>query len=119
MKVEYYKKSFKELKKKAKEDENNFDDTELYFLIEEIEAENRYLFEQAEKHPKYNFEPTKEVPESITLDTLEKLIIDIQKFIKKSQPFDPEEELDRMFPERHDEDFDEDSMNYDSIFGKD
>jgi hypothetical protein len=119
MKAEYYIDSFKELKEKVKEDENNFDEREFYFLIEEIEAETQYLFEQAEKHPKYNFEPTQEVPESITLDALEKLVIKIKKFIKKSQPFDPEEELDRMFPNRHDEDFDEDSMSYDSVFGGD
>lgn len=27
--------------------------------------------------------------------------------------------LDMMFPDRHDEDFDEDSMSYDSVFGGD
>lgn len=33
--------------------------------------------------------------------------------------YDAEAELDMMFPDRHDEDFDEDSINYDSIFGGD
>jgi hypothetical protein len=33
--------------------------------------------------------------------------------------FDPEAELDRMFPDRHDPDFDEDSISYDSVFGDD
>lgn len=33
--------------------------------------------------------------------------------------YDEEAELDNMFPNRHDEDFDEDSMNYDSVFGED
>ncbi|MBI9041950.1 hypothetical protein [Lutibacter sp.] len=40
--------------------------------------------------------------------------------IKKENDFyDAEGELDMMFPERHNEDFDEDSMSYDSIFGGD
>jgi hypothetical protein len=39
--------------------------------------------------------------------------------IKKDNFYDPEVELDRMFPDRHDEDFDEDSMSYDSVFGDD
>jgi len=40
--------------------------------------------------------------------------------IKKEYDFyDAEGELDMMFPERHDEDFDEDSMSFDSVFGGD
>jgi DNA repair ATPase RecN len=31
--------------------------------------------------------------------------------------YDEEAELDRMFPDRHDDDFDEDSMSYESVFG--
>ena len=33
--------------------------------------------------------------------------------------YDQEGELDMMFPDRHDDDFDEDSMSYDSVFGDD
>ena len=33
--------------------------------------------------------------------------------------YDEEAELDNMSPDRHDEDFDEDSMSYDSVFGSD
>lgn len=33
--------------------------------------------------------------------------------------YDEDAELDHMFPDRHDEDFDEDSMSYDSVFGSD
>jgi hypothetical protein len=33
--------------------------------------------------------------------------------------FDADAELDNMFPNRHDDDFDEDSMSYDSVFGDD
>lgn len=40
--------------------------------------------------------------------------------IKKENDFyDADAELDMMFPDRYDEDFDEDSMSYDSIFGGD
>jgi len=40
--------------------------------------------------------------------------------IKRNNDFyDEEAELDRMFPNRHDDDFDEDSMSYESVFGKD
>ena len=40
--------------------------------------------------------------------------------IKKDNDFyDPEENLDMMFPDRYDDDFDEDSMSYDSAFGDD
>jgi len=33
--------------------------------------------------------------------------------------YDEDAELDMMFPNRHDENFDEDSMSYDSVFGDD
>jgi len=40
--------------------------------------------------------------------------------IKKDQDFfDPEDELDRMFPNRYDDDFDEESMSPESVFGDD
>lgn len=40
--------------------------------------------------------------------------------IKKENDFyDEEAELDMMFPNRHDDDFDEESMSYDSVFGDD
>ena len=116
-----YKKEFTELKEKVKEDESNYDEREFYTIIEQIDFDIEDLSERVFNHPKYNFRPTKDVPESIELYSLEKLKIKILAFItmRNSFPFDPEKELDIMFPNRHDEDFDEDSMNYDSIFGKD
>ncbi|MFO7862678.1 MAG: hypothetical protein R6U85_01640 [Salinivirgaceae bacterium] len=42
------------------------------------------------------------------------------KHIKEEHDFyDEEAVLDMMFPNRHDDDFDEDSMSYDSVFGDD
>ncbi len=40
--------------------------------------------------------------------------------IKKDNDFyDPDASLDAMFPDRYDDDFDEDLMSYDSVFGDD
>lgn len=54
---------------------------------------------------------------------LNKLNQEIKRFMEKHQKkkssFDPEAVLDWMFPDRHDEDFDEDNMNLDSEFGDD
>jgi hypothetical protein len=119
MHVDDYKKYFKDLKEKVKEDENNFEERDFYSLIERIDFEIPNISERVFNHPKYNYEPTKEVPESILLDQFEKLKKHIEKYVKERQAFDPDEELDRMFPDRHDDGFDEDSMNYDSVFGKD
>ncbi|QXP70752.1 hypothetical protein H0I29_01255 [Polaribacter sp. R2A056_3_33] len=112
---ENHQKAFNQLKEKNSE----IEERDFYELINEIKYDTEYLFEQAEKHPKYNFVPTEEVPASIELDKLEKLIKKIEKFVKGTREYDAETELDRMFPDRHDEDFDEDSMNYDSVFGGD
>ena len=46
----------------------------------------------------------------------EKLIARIKK---DNEFYDSEENLDMMFPDRYDDDFDEDSMSYDSVFGDD
>ena len=52
----------------------------------------------------------------ISTDKLSKRI----KQIKKENDFyDEDATLDMMFPDRHDPDFDEDSMSYDSAFGGD
>ena len=43
----------------------------------------------------------------------------IAKIKRDNDFYDSEENLDMMFPDRDDEDFDEDSMSYDSVFGDD
>lgn len=85
--------------------------------MEQIDFQISTLTERVFNHPKYDFKPTKDVPESIELDNLEKLKIEISAFIIKQNPFtfDSEGELDIMFPDSHDEDFDEDSINYDNL----
>ena len=50
-------------------------------------------------------------------------ISDLKKAVRKVKIerfiYDEEIELDLIFPDRHDPDFDEDSMSYDSVFGDD
>ena len=56
-----------------------------------------------------------------TIKKLKEEIGDIyEKNIGYKSPEDLDEDmLDNMFPNRHDDDFDEDSMSYDSVFGDD
>ena len=48
---------------------------------------------------------------------LQGLLKKVQKLKKKFDFYDEEAELDRMFPNRDDDDFDEDSMSYNSVVG--
>lgn len=45
------------------------------------------------------------------IEKLKKLEKRIKAFKKENEFFNEEDELDMMFPDRHDDDFDEDSMN--------
>lgn len=47
------------------------------------------------------------------------LLKSIQKIKKEYDFYDEEATLDMMFPDRHYDDFDEDSMSWDSVFGDD
>jgi poly-gamma-glutamate capsule biosynthesis protein CapA/YwtB (metallophosphatase superfamily) len=53
------------------------------------------------------------------LDALKKLKNDVKKMKREFNFYDEQAELDRMFPNRHDEDFDEDDMGFRSVFGDD
>lgn len=50
---------------------------------------------------------------------LRDLLTQLNRIKKENDFYDAEAELDMMFPNRHDDDFDEDSMSYDSVFGTD
>jgi len=52
-------------------------------------------------------------------NALRNLLKKIARFKKENDFYDADAELDRMFPNRNDDDFDEDSMSYESVFGKD
>jgi hypothetical protein len=50
---------------------------------------------------------------------LSKLLKKIIMMKKEFNFYNADEELDEMFPDRDEDDFDEDSMSYDSVFGDD
>lgn len=50
-------------------------------------------------------------------DALKKLKNDIQKMKREFDFYDEEAELDMMFPNRHNDDFDEDDLGFRSVFG--
>lgn len=60
-----------------------------------------------------------DISQEFELSQLQKLKKRILHIKKENYFFDAEGELDTMFPNRHDDDFDEDSMSYDSVFGDD
>ncbi len=53
------------------------------------------------------------------LKSFQGLMKKLNRLKKDNDFYDAEGELDRMFPNRNDENFDEDSMSYDSVFGDD
>src|SRR5690606_23915914 len=53
------------------------------------------------------------------ISQLKKLDKELKEFKREYDFYDKESELDRMFPDRHEEGFDEDSMSWDSVFGDD
>ncbi len=98
--IDLLKKNFLELKEAFENGEE--DDEQLVYELEE-KIQNAY----------------NEVYEEKEIDQLNKLNKQIKAFKREYNFYDPEVELDRMFPDRHDEDFDEDSMSWDSVFGDD
>lgn len=60
-----------------------------------------------------------EIYRETEISQLEKLQKKVKAFKREYDFYDEGAELDRMFPDRHDDDFDEDSMSYDSVFGDD
>lgn len=51
------------------------------------------------------------------LQEVDELNEKIKEFKKEYDFYDPEAELDTMFPNRYDEGFDEDDMSWESVFG--
>jgi seryl-tRNA synthetase len=99
------KEKFEHLKERLehyhKELENgNYDvEQEVVDLESEIQDEITYCIDE-KKGSKYH-----------------KLLKKIKSIKREYDFYDAERELDRMFPNRHDDDFDEDTMSYDSVFG--
>jgi len=97
--IEAFKARFKEIQTRFEEEDH--DHQLVYDLEEEVKEAIYEAYNEKEKVG------------------LEKLNKQIQAFKKEHDFYDPEAELDRMFPDRHDDDFDEDSMSWDSVFGDD
>jgi hypothetical protein len=93
--------------------------TETYLrLHSELENENDEVQQEV-------FDLEQEVEEQIScshpgeINQLKSLLKKIKIMKREFDLYDEEAELDMMFPDRHEDDFDEDSMSYDSVFGKD
>jgi predicted nucleic acid-binding Zn-ribbon protein len=94
-------KDYKEELERYKEElENGNDDVEQDVVDLEMKIEQE-IQEMAE------YEDTK---------PFHKLLKELKSLKREFDFYDEDSELDRMFPDRHDEDFDEDSMSYDSVF---
>lgn len=59
------------------------------------------------------------IPDDRDSSNYRKVLKELKAMKREFDFYDQEGELDMMFPDRHDEDFDEDSMSYDSVFGDD
>src|SRR5690554_6474242 len=97
--IEELKETLSKAKEAFEKDVNN--QNQIYDFEEEL----NYAFEEAETDKE--------------LYALAKLQNELQDFKDEHDFYDEEAELDNMFPNRHDEDFDEDDMSYDSVFGGD
>ena len=83
--------------------------------FENGEEDHQLVFDLEEKLQRVE----EEVYEDEDTEQLHKLKKQIKAFKREYEFYDAEAELDRMFPDRHDEDFDEDQMSWDSVFGDD
>lgn len=59
------------------------------------------------------------IPDDRDSSNYRKVLKELKAMKREFDFYDQEGELDMMFPDRHDDDLDEDSMNYDSVFGDD
>lgn len=74
-------------------------------LIFDLEEKIQYVFHEID--PEY---------EDAEAEKLEKLNKRVKEFKLENNFFNAEAELDRMFPDRHDADFDQDEMSGESFF---
>ncbi|MCB9426629.1 MAG: hypothetical protein H6584_06330 [Flavobacteriales bacterium] len=109
------------LQKAEQQTENQEGDYEqlVYDLQQDVEMDIGFIEEVQLRHPEFGLIPDDQLPHSLELRGLKIIIKEIQRIKREHDFFDSEAELDMMFPERHDDDFDEDSMSYDSLFGGD
>jgi len=104
MSIQDYINQFEEIENEAEELDQDTLEEKIYALEEQLSSDRDYFLRDFDS-PEFN--------------AFEKLQKRIKRFKKANDFYDEEATLDMMFPNRHDDDFDEDSMNYDSIFGGD
>lgn len=107
--------------------ENRFNDVEELVEKQEDDFEDKVF--QLEEDVQFEIEMLQDEINRLDIDNIGDLDEILSKYeniakrikILKSENdfYDEEGELDNMFPNRYDDDFDEDSMSYDSVFGDD
>jgi len=107
-------KFIKELSSKVREIADKYEDEDApdidYEKVENIKQEIEWAIESLCSRL--------DIEESEDLEELERMQRKIEILEKKREDF-IEGIYDDMFPNRHDDDFDEDSMSYDGVFGDD
>jgi len=104
-----------QLKKKLEEIELQFEEFDIQDIgSEKYENTVSEVYELEEKISEYIGDV--DSPFFSHLIRLHKRIKDLKK---ENEFYDEDAELDNMFPNRHDEDFDDDDMSYNSVFGSD
>lgn len=103
--IESYENIYEELSNQNYEAEEKVYDLEekIEELMDEYSFQDDYLF----------------TDEPREWNTLNKLKCNVKKMKREFDFYDEQAELDRMFPNRHDEDFDEDDMGFRNVFGDD
>jgi hypothetical protein len=110
-----FKEEIKKLTEKVESIENEYDGRDLdNFDTDKNESLESEVYELESEIDNYF-----DVVEGAQFSQLEKLRKRILYIKQENNFYDAEDELDMMFPNRHADDFDEDSMSYDSVFGED
>ena len=111
--VEELEERFNEVEEFVENQEDDFEDK-----VFQLEEDVQYEIEMLQDHINgLDFDKTEALEE--VLSKYENIAKKIKILKSENDFYDEDAELDRMFPNRYDDDFDEDSMSYDSVFGSD
>ena len=111
--VEELEKRFNEVEELVENREDDFEN-KVFQLEEDVQFEIEMLQDHING---LDFDKTEALEE--VFSKYENIARRIKILKSENDFYDEDAELDRMFPNRYDEDFDEDSMSYDSVFGSD
>ena len=116
--IDSYKKRLEDARTKAENYEDDYEEL-VYELEKEILEEFEWTKDGIINHPNYGNVPDIKLPNGKLYLEYNQLLKEIKDFKEYFDFYDADGELDMLFPDRHDDDFDEDSMSYDSVFGDD